>query len=183
MWANCLIFLRLINTLSETDSPPAMLTAIDTLNGVKTNTMTFMQTDIASANLRIHNRLEKMTYRFEVKVFEAFRYRTYFGSFSVDSPLTGVGQEMLPVIDLHFDFLGKTYTLADAIAWLPSVIFFNNTFLGLRFFTQDFSMVEGLNREDEACFIYDFVQGEGAGDVIYFPVDATTKCRVAQVQD
>ena len=139
---------------------------------------------IAPANhFSIHKGSERMTYRFEVKVFEGFRYRTYFGSFSVDSPLTGVGQEMLPVIELHFDFWGKTYTLADAIAWLPSVIFSNNTFLGLRFFTQDFSMVEGLNREDEACFIYDLVQGEGAGDVIYFLVDVNTKCRVAQVQD
>lgn len=201
MWANCLI-LKLTNILSETDSAPAVSAiALNTgLNGVKlinasalysvsvrrsgfekdavpepscgTSVVRQAQTGIPPAN----------HYRFEVKVFEEFRYRTYFGSFSVDSLLIGVGRETLPVIELHFEFWGKTYTLADAIAWLPSVIFFNNTFLGLRFFTQDFSVVEGLNCEDEACFIYDFVQGEGAGDVIYFPVDVNTKC-IAQVQD
>ena len=196
MWANCLIFSRKrSNTLSETDSAPAVSTMMNTgLSGVKLNNASaprsvsvrrsgFKAQNIAFANhLSIHKGSERITYCFEVKVFEAFRYRTYFGSFSFDSPLTGVGQEMLPVIELYFDFCGKIYTLADAIPLLPSVIFLNNTFLGLRFFTQDFSVVEGLNNEDEACFIYDLVQGEGSGDVIYFPVNVNTKC-IAQVQD
>ena len=167
------------------DRPAAVkLTNASAPRSVSVRRSGFKAQNIAFANhFSIHKGSKRMTYRFEVKVFEAFRYRTYFGTFSVDSPLTGVGQEILPVIELYFNFCGKIYTLADAITWLPSVIFFNNTFLGLRFFTQDFSMVEGLNREDEACFIYDLVQGEGAGDVIYFPVDVNTKCRVAQVQD
>ena len=199
MWANCLIFSRkLLNILSETVSALAVsamalntglngvnLTHASVLRSVSVRRSGFKQAqNIAPANhVSIHKGSERMTYRFEVKVFEAFCYRTYFGSFSVDSPLTGVGQEILPVIELHFDFWSKIYTLADAITLLPSVIFLNNTFLGLRFFTQDFSVVEGLNNEDEAYFIYDLVQGEGAGDVIYFPVNVNTKCRVAQVQD
>ena len=198
MWVNCLIFSRkLLNILSETVSAPAVsamalntglnganLTHTSALRSVSVSRSGFKQTqNIAPANhFSIHQGSERMTYRFEVKVFEGFRYRTYFGSFSVDSPLTGVGQEILPVIELHFGFWGKTYSLDDAITLLPSVIFFNNAFLGLRFFTQDFSVVEGLNNEDEACFIYELVQGEGSGDVIYFPVNVNTKC-IAQVQD
>ena len=172
------IFMGLFSTAScQPCSTPASTTPKLLVDGVKlTNPLlaSHLSRDPGAT-------IQRMTYRFQVTVAEAFCHRTYVGFFSVDSPLTGVGRESIPVLELTFDFCSRTYTKADAVE-LPSVIFFNHTFLGLSFFTQDFSVVEGLDSEEEACFIYALTQREGSGDVLYFPVDVK-KGRVAQVQD
>jgi hypothetical protein len=100
------------------------------------------------------------------------------GSFMFnDAGLVGSGDESLPVSDLTFDFVGSTFTEANAIA-TPEAIFSNNQLLGLSYAVGTvgtdeiaFSFVPGFFNSDDALFAYDTVSdGAGFGDVRYSQV-------------
>lgn len=170
MQANCLTFWKCSNPRCM---PGSVSTPIDSW---------FTSINIAPVKIAPSVTLRLQTYRFEVTVVEACCRHTSVGFFRVPSLGIGVGQTVLPVVDLFFFFGGKIYTMTDAVEQ-PSVVFIDNTFLGLKFFTPDFSMVEGADSADEACFVYDLNPGEGSGDIRYFSLDVNPQFSVAQGQN
>jgi hypothetical protein len=97
---------------------------------------------------------------------------TYTGTVHFDtSSLTGFGPEILPALDLQFQFLGQTYTEADASS-SPTGDFFNLGFLGLNFsvdsFEPMFFLSAGFFDVNEAFFGYIPTSGNaGFGSVQY----------------
>ncbi len=97
---------------------------------------------------------------------------TYAGSFSFDdAALTGVGAEWLAVDSLAMNFMGSSFTQADAVA--PSVAevgYYDGAFLGLSFSVdtagEPFSFVTGYADTSDAFFATD----SSSGSLIYAAV-------------
>ncbi len=97
----------------------------------------------------------------------------YVGQFTFDdAPLTGSGEEFLPVSTLNFDFLGNTFNQSQGSV-APEAAFLDGTFLGLSFdvrtFDPDFAVIAGIDNVSDAYFAYDngVVGSAGSGSLVY----------------
>lgn len=104
-----------------------------------------------------------------------FNGQSFTGAFSVnDATLTGIGPEWLEVVSLSLDFLGNSYTLADATA-LSEASFLDGALLGLAYDVSTpalmFTFVPGITDISEAFVAYDTTAGtSGFGSVSFVPI-------------
>jgi hypothetical protein len=100
--------------------------------------------------------------------------QSFGGSFSFDdAALTGFADEWLTVGSLSLNFLGNSYTQADAaVGSTPEVSFYDGVFLGLSYSAgtsgDGFTFTPGYSSPAEAFVAYDTPAGfSGAGSLSY----------------
>ena len=96
---------------------------------------------------------------------------SYFGQFNYDdAALIGIGNELLLVNSLSFNFLGNVFNQSNSAP--PEAVFFDGAFLGLSFnvsaFNPAFSTIPGFFDVSQAYFAYDNGAGNaGFGSLAY----------------